>query len=512
VDVTNWTNEQVERLVNDLYGGVVSPARLPVWLYQEINNRLMKSVLDGFGGGFDDFQTGSSELDLLEHYRYNVAIFSGAKTHQQVVDMTAEIFKDGQKQPFSDFKQRAGEIFDTYNKNWLLTEYNMAHQQALFGRKWNDYVRDADVFPKLKYVTSGDGRVRPEHAILDGIVRPINDPFWRKYYPPNDWGCRCGVEQMTEDDESTPDGSLHEITKQYSPAPLFNGNVGIDKIIYSPEHPYFRVADRYKFIQSQNFNLPTPPKPKVTRKAKEKQIVPAGVSPELAAIQKQFTEKTKLTPDILSARGWRAVNKDLKFAGGDEIPTNMKRNGQHWFHSNGKIYMNTRPERWRNNPRWRSSVSCHEIGHAVHSNLGEVTSNAISKKFEKYVSEMQRSFRETFKDKDFISRTRPVGYTGKRFMIEARQYLESKGFSNEFANETAGIMFDVIGGLTQGTFGGGHDVRYYQMFGGKQGYKEVFANMFDVVENKDDAGRILFEKFWPEGLELSKKYFDQILK
>lgn len=41
------------------------------------------------------------------------------------------------------------------------------------------------------YVTVGDDRVRPEHAALDGVTLPKNDPFWKKYWPPNGWSCRC---------------------------------------------------------------------------------------------------------------------------------------------------------------------------------------------------------------------------------------------------------------------------------------------------------------------------------
>lgn len=34
---------------------------------------------------------------------------------------------------------------------------------------------------------------RPYHVALDGIVRPADDPFWRSYYAPNGWGCKCRV-------------------------------------------------------------------------------------------------------------------------------------------------------------------------------------------------------------------------------------------------------------------------------------------------------------------------------
>jgi SPP1 gp7 family putative phage head morphogenesis protein len=44
-----------------------------------------------------------------------------------------------------------------------------------------------------KYVTVGDVRVRPEHAVFEGVTLPKDDPFWLKFYPPNGWSCRCQV-------------------------------------------------------------------------------------------------------------------------------------------------------------------------------------------------------------------------------------------------------------------------------------------------------------------------------
>jgi SPP1 gp7 family putative phage head morphogenesis protein len=42
-----------------------------------------------------------------------------------------------------------------------------------------------------KYVTTGDDRVRPMHAALEGVTLPKGDPFWQRFYPPNGWNCRC---------------------------------------------------------------------------------------------------------------------------------------------------------------------------------------------------------------------------------------------------------------------------------------------------------------------------------
>ena len=61
-----------------------------------------------------------------------------------------------------------------------------------------------DVIWGYTYVTVGDARVRDEHAVLDGLTRPKNDPIWQKIWPPNGWNCRCQLIELTEPAENTP--------------------------------------------------------------------------------------------------------------------------------------------------------------------------------------------------------------------------------------------------------------------------------------------------------------------
>ena len=58
------------------------------------------------------------------------------------------------------------------------------------------YVADQDpavqsILWGYKYVTAGDERVRPEHAAMDGVTAPKDDPIWDVWWPPNGWNCRC---------------------------------------------------------------------------------------------------------------------------------------------------------------------------------------------------------------------------------------------------------------------------------------------------------------------------------
>ena len=44
-----------------------------------------------------------------------------------------------------------------------------------------------------KYVTVGDSRVRPRHAMLDGFIAKRDDPIWKNLFPPIGYNCRCRV-------------------------------------------------------------------------------------------------------------------------------------------------------------------------------------------------------------------------------------------------------------------------------------------------------------------------------
>jgi len=62
----------------------------------------------------------------------------------------------------------------------------------------------AEILWGYKYVTAGDGRVRPEHAALEGVTLPKDDPAWEQIMPPNGYACRCQVIPIFEEREIVP--------------------------------------------------------------------------------------------------------------------------------------------------------------------------------------------------------------------------------------------------------------------------------------------------------------------
>ena len=82
----------------------------------------------------------------------------------------------------------------------VIFETNM--QTAYAAGHWAQIQQTKADAPYLMYDAVNDAQTRPEHAAWDGLVLPADDPWWQTHYPPNDWGCRCGVVQLSADQAS----------------------------------------------------------------------------------------------------------------------------------------------------------------------------------------------------------------------------------------------------------------------------------------------------------------------
>lgn len=227
-----WTAEQIEDLINRVYGGLATRDNLPPDLYAALLEKFEEAIIDGFGA----VQAGTEAATVFGNFGENIRSFSFAKTFQQINDMgnfTLDV--DGNQLAFSEFKKKAEQIFEIYNGTWLETEFNTAKSITESARQWVQIQEDKDTLPLLKYSTVGDGRVRASHRTLDGVIRPVDDAFWLDNYPPNDFNCRCIVEQIEEGEVTNLDDTEIEQIN-----PLFKTNPAVTGEVFSKsDHPYF---------------------------------------------------------------------------------------------------------------------------------------------------------------------------------------------------------------------------------------------------------------------------------
>lgn len=120
----------------------------------------------------------------------NIFHFSAAKTIAQLQTLN-ELYRKSSS--FDDFYKRATEKVDVFNKTWQRTEWQSATLISESTANYNRLAGKTHIFPYWKYVAVMDGKTRPEHAALNGLILPANDPRWGKIWPPNGWKCRCYV-------------------------------------------------------------------------------------------------------------------------------------------------------------------------------------------------------------------------------------------------------------------------------------------------------------------------------
>lgn len=169
-------------------------------------------------------------------------IFSGMKTFHELNEAFPSLLdSNGNRKTFEAFLNDVRKIDNTYNSNYLRAEYNFVQSSAEMAAKWEQFSEDGDRY-NLQYRTANDGKVRPEHAALNGVTLPPSDPFWEEYYPPNGWNCRCTVVQVrkskypaTPHDEAM---ALGEEALQRDTKGIFHFNPGKEDKTIPDYNPY----------------------------------------------------------------------------------------------------------------------------------------------------------------------------------------------------------------------------------------------------------------------------------
>lgn len=155
---------------------------------------------------------------------------------QGVLDSLNQVLSKGMT--FAEWKAsvKGGQIglglpnhrLDNIFRTNLQTAYSSGHYKQQQGNKQNR--------PYLMYDAVNDSRTRPSHLRLDNVIRPIDDPFWATYTPPNGYRCRCSTIALTEAQARArggvpddPEGGWPEPDKGWSYNPGENPEQGVSQ-------------------------------------------------------------------------------------------------------------------------------------------------------------------------------------------------------------------------------------------------------------------------------------------
>lgn len=99
----------------------------------------------------------------------------------------------------------------------LKTIYHTNKQTAYAAGQWQRIQRTKEFFPYLQYMPSLSVNQRDGHKRYYHLVRPVDDPIWASIMPPNGFGCKCWVKQLTKTDAQkigiSDDDKLHDLPK-----------------------------------------------------------------------------------------------------------------------------------------------------------------------------------------------------------------------------------------------------------------------------------------------------------
>ena len=214
------------------------------------NTSEYQNLIDETNAIFDKTITDNvADGKLLEKLKKDVFYFSGLKTHSQLLEASRLLLQpDNRIKPFKDFYQDVKKINETYNRQYLQSEYEFATASSQIANKWVGFSDDYN----LQYRTAGDARVRDSHDKLRDTTLPKSDPFWDSFTPPNGWRCRCTVVEVLPEDyevnnskKAIDQGNLatSQIGKDgKNKLEIFRFNPGKSEVVFPPNHPYSKVV------------------------------------------------------------------------------------------------------------------------------------------------------------------------------------------------------------------------------------------------------------------------------
>ena len=168
---------------------------------------LINGLKSGYGVTIGYNTPDTLAYQLME---YNLFEFSASKTEARLAAMHDLIFDKTKNQirPFEEFEKLAQQKVANFNKEWLLTEYNLSVAVGQNSAQYHRFMAEKDDFPYVKYQTIGDANVRNEHAKLDGRVFSLDDKEAMQLWPPNGYGCRCEMLQVATKPATVTTGKL----------------------------------------------------------------------------------------------------------------------------------------------------------------------------------------------------------------------------------------------------------------------------------------------------------------
>jgi len=204
----------------------------------------------------------------------------------------------------------------------LRTIYQANLRTARAAGQWDRIERNRQSHPYLLYRLGPSENHRAEHVAWDGLLLPIDDPFWAAHMPPNGWGCKCHVRQVSKREyerlkatgryltEAPPTRTREWINKRTGE--VTRVPVGIDPGWDTNPGRVARLAQGLETATSK-INAATPP------------LAAAGVHPGADTRLRRLVQKAGgPVPGRHAARGRRGADRRADACGADVVGDSRK--------------------------------------------------------------------------------------------------------------------------------------------------------------------------------------------
>jgi hypothetical protein len=212
---------------------------------------LRKGLFEAAGANFTNLNPNSPLFKRLSATELDSLLFSSIKNANLINEGALLRAASRNRAEFETlFKQ-------SFTRSYLYqldAELDHVKNVAFATKEWTENERFiSEGFTWLQIHTQQDERVRADHSWYDNIKLPISHPFWKTYYPPNGYRCRCYVTQDFEGEEFAP---TEQQLINNPPPKEFRKNFGETGRPFGGKHahPYYAYAN-FKFNTPLNYQI-----------------------------------------------------------------------------------------------------------------------------------------------------------------------------------------------------------------------------------------------------------------
>lgn len=140
------------------------------------------------------------------------------------VDLVKKVMDDMTKgmEKFQSFDAWKATVDPTFYSQFGEGQLQTVYRTNMSTAYTNGIIEQAEatgISTKYAFQAILDDRTRENHAACDGIVLPVNDPFWLSHTPPLGYNCRCTLIPLNEENEveSTNKASINPLETKADP-------------------------------------------------------------------------------------------------------------------------------------------------------------------------------------------------------------------------------------------------------------------------------------------------------